>query len=75
MGSLVRVGQDRELNSIYLEQICLLCSKPFVEADSFKRGGQLIVIFECQCDRDHAERIRAATERRDPSRGSASPCR
>jgi len=76
MGSLVRVGQDRGFNLLALqEQICLLCGEPFAEADRFKRGDQLVIIFECRCDRENTERIRQATESRASNRGVASPCR
>lgn len=75
MGSLARVGKCRGIDSLLIEQLCLLCGEQYVEADRFKRGNELVIIFECKCDRDVAERIRQATESRASTRGVASPCR
>jgi hypothetical protein len=75
MGSLVRVSKCGGFDSLLVDQLCLLCGEQYVEADRFKRGRELVIIFECQCDRDVAERIRQATESRASNRGVVDPCR
>lgn len=75
MGSLARVGKCRGFDQLLINQLCLLCGEPYVEADRFKRGAEIVIVFECKCDRDHAERIRQAVESGASNRGSALGCR
>lgn len=71
MGSRLMIDLDKLNQGLVkeaLDQLCLLCGEPYLETGRFRRGEQVVVIYECKCDRDRAERIRLAGDQRDPSR-------